>query len=71
MPRQTEEVALSSPGHPHLPGLASWREEASAATALKDVLTNQLRVLGPDHPDTLTTRSWLTYWHGQANSHTE
>jgi hypothetical protein len=25
-----------------------------------------MRVLGPDHPDTLTTRNNLAYWRGEA-----
>jgi len=33
---------------------------------MQELLTDLLRVLGPDHPDTLTTRSNLAYWRGQA-----
>jgi len=36
-----------------------------AAAALEHLLIEFLRVLGPDHPDTLTTRSNLAYWRGQ------
>ncbi|MDQ3151759.1 MAG: tetratricopeptide repeat protein [Actinomycetota bacterium] len=37
-----------------------------AATAFEQLLTDYLRVLGPDHPHTLTTRSNLAYWHSKA-----
>jgi hypothetical protein len=50
--------------------LAYWRGEAGdaagAAAAFADLLTDRLRVLGPDHPDTLTTRHELAYWRGEA-----
>ena len=36
------------------------------ATAYEELLADQLRVLGPDHPDTLTTRNNLAYWRGRA-----
>nr|WP_232234060.1 tetratricopeptide repeat protein [Micromonospora chokoriensis] len=39
---------------------------AGAATAYADLLTDRLQVLGPDHPDTLTTRTNLAYWQGVA-----
>ena len=46
--------------------LARWLGEAGqpaqAADQFRDLLNDQLRVLGPDHPDTLTTRSNLAYW---------
>lgn len=35
-----------------------------AAAALEKLLTDRLRVLGPDHPDSLTTRSKLAHWRG-------
>ncbi|MEU2333944.1 helix-turn-helix domain-containing protein [Streptomyces sp. NPDC013172] len=44
--------------------LASRQEPSAAAFA--DLLTDQVRVLGPDHPDTLTTRSNLAHFRGQA-----
>jgi hypothetical protein len=37
-----------------------------AAAALELLLADQLRVLGPDHPDTLTTRNNLANWRGEA-----
>lgn len=37
-----------------------------AAEAFAELLTDRLRVLGPDHPDTLTTRSNLARWRGEA-----
>lgn len=46
--------------------LASWRGEAGdllgAVAAFEELPTDRLRVLGPDHPDTLTTRDNLVYW---------
>jgi hypothetical protein len=29
-------------------------------------LEDRLRILGPDHPDTLITRGNLAYWQGEA-----
>ena len=37
-----------------------------AITAYEQLLTDELRVLGPDHPDTLTTRHHLARWWGEA-----
>ena len=34
-------------------------------TALEELLGDRLRVLGPDHPDTLTTRFNLAYWRDE------
>ncbi|SFF74472.1 hypothetical protein SAMN05216251_1271, partial [Actinacidiphila alni] len=48
-----------------------WRGEAgdpaAAAEATADLLTDYLRVLGPDHPDTLTISRNLAYWQGKAD----
>lgn len=48
--------------------LADWRGEAGdpvgAADAFEELLTDRLRVLGPDHPDTLWTRHNLAHWRG-------
>ncbi len=33
-----------------------------AARAFAELLNDQVRVLGPDHPDTLTTRHDLAFW---------
>ncbi|WP_373293147.1 tetratricopeptide repeat protein [Micromonospora sonchi] len=45
--------------------LASWRGEAgdhhAAITSFEQLLTDQLRVLGPDHPNTLATRANLAH----------
>lgn len=45
-------------------GLAHWRfqagDPADAADAYEHLLVDFMRVLGPDHPDTLTTRNNLT-----------
>jgi hypothetical protein len=35
-------------------------------TEFKALLADQVRVLGPDHPHTLTTRTDLASWRGQA-----
>jgi hypothetical protein len=37
-----------------------------AAAALQELLADRVRVLGADHPNTLTTRSNLAYWQEQA-----
>ena len=39
---------------------------AGAVTAFEVLLADQVRVLGPDHPDALTTRNNLAYWRRQA-----
>jgi hypothetical protein len=39
---------------------------AGAATAFDELLTERLRVLGADHPDTLATRRDLVYWRREA-----
>lgn len=33
---------------------------------MEELLTDRLRVLGPDHPHTLTTRHMLASWRGRA-----
>ena len=51
-------------------GLANWRgivgDAAGASAALKELLRDDLKLLGPDHPDTLTTRASLARWQGEA-----
>ena len=46
--------------------IANWRglagDPAGAATAAEAMLTDMLRVLGPDHPRTLTARANLACW---------
>ena len=39
---------------------------AGPATAFEQLLTDRLRVLGPDHSDTLTTRNNLASWRGMS-----
>jgi hypothetical protein len=34
---------------------------------LEQLLTDRLRILGPDHPHTLTTQRNLAYWREQAS----
>jgi len=41
---------------------------AFAETLLAKVLAARLRVLGPDHPGTLTTSNWLAHLDGQKNT---
>jgi len=39
-------------------------------SAYEQLLTDQLRILGPDHPDTLITRGNLARWRGVAGDPT-
>lgn len=41
---------------------------AFAETLLAKVLAARLRVLGPDHPGTLTTSNWLAHLDGQKST---
>jgi hypothetical protein len=41
-------------------------DAAGAAEAFRELLADMVRVLGPDHPHTLTARSNLAYWREQA-----
>jgi hypothetical protein len=36
-----------------------------AVSQVRDLLTDCLRVLGPDHPHTLATHDQLTFWQDQ------
>ena len=49
--------------------LARWTGEAGDVAGARDhyavLLPIRERVLSPDHPETLTTRSNLAYWTGQ------
>ena len=38
---------------------------SGAAAALQQLLTDRLRLLGPEHPDTLSTRHDLARWQGE------
>ena len=57
-------------GHAIREEVAYWTGEAgdpaTARDLLTDLLPDQTRVLGPDHPDTLTTRHNQASWTGQA-----
>jgi hypothetical protein len=37
-------------------------DAAGALRLSRELLPDQERVLGPDHPDTLTTRGNIAYW---------
>ncbi|MDQ1539047.1 MAG: hypothetical protein QOE58_3440, partial [Actinomycetota bacterium] len=45
-------------------------DATGAAAAFTHLLDDRTRVLGPDHPETLTTRHKLAYWRGQAGDAT-
>jgi hypothetical protein len=49
--------------------LAYWLgmagDPAGAVAAFEELLADHLRVLGPDHPNTLTTRNNLAHWRDQ------
>ena len=60
-----------APGHPGTrANLARWTGQAGDAAAARDqfaaLLPIRERVLGAEHPDTLTTRDNLAYWTGKA-----
>jgi hypothetical protein len=42
--------------------LSQSGRQHQAASQFRDLLTDYLRVLGPDHPHTLTVRDQLAYW---------
>ncbi|MFV2095784.1 tetratricopeptide repeat protein [Micromonospora sp. LOL_014] len=42
-------------------------DAAGAETAFEQLLCDCLRVMGPDHPHTLTTRSNLAHWQRQSS----
>ncbi|AEV85674.1 Nephrocystin-3 [Actinoplanes sp. SE50] len=53
------------------PRSLAWRrgeggDPVGAVTAYEQLLADRLRVLGPDHPDTLITRHGLAWWRGEA-----
>ena len=43
-------------------------QPAQAAAQYRDLLADYLRVLGPDHPETLTARGNLAYWQDRRDS---
>ena len=45
-------------------------DPVAAVTAMEQVLADQVRVLGPDHPYTLVTRSDVARWRGEAGDPT-
>ena len=60
-----------APGHPgHPRHLARWTGQAGDAAGARDqyaaLLPVRERVLGPEHPDTLTARGNLAHWTGEA-----
>ncbi|MGW9283762.1 tetratricopeptide repeat protein, partial [Streptomyces diastaticus] len=50
--------------------IAGWRatagDAAGAVAAFQELLAAEVRVLGPDHPDTLMTRYEIAGWRGEA-----
>ena len=56
------------PGHPRQPRLldGGGGDAAGARDQFAALLPIRERVLGAEHPDTLTTRANLAYWAGQA-----
>jgi hypothetical protein len=52
--------------------LAGWLGESGQVqegiTQFRQLLDDQTRVLGPDHPDTLITRGNLAYWTGESRN---
>jgi hypothetical protein len=64
--------ALLTPGahrllHRAARSLGMFGEPRIASAAFERLLTRCLRVLGPDHPDTLVTRRDLAVWRGAAD----
>ena len=55
------------PDHPrqHRGWTGQCGDPAGALRLFQELLPDQVRVLGPDHPDTLTTRSNIANWTGQ------
>ena len=51
--------------------LASQGAHAQAELLYRDILTTQLRVLGPDHPDTLNTRHCIAMEMAARGNHTD
>ena len=61
--------AANAPRIAHWTGECPWTGEAEDAQALRlyrELLPDQERVLGPDHPDTLLTRCDIAHWTGEA-----
>lgn len=48
--------------------ISKRRRAAGTATAYADLLENRIRILGPDHSDTLTTQNNLAHWRTTAES---
>jgi hypothetical protein len=68
---QHHPAALLAPeGHPILwqnpRSLGETGNSSAAAAVLEELLTDQIRTVGPTHPDTLRTRGSLAYWRGEA-----
>ena len=55
---------MISPRSERSPGKAGG--SARAAAAYEQLLADQVRVLGADHPNTLLNRHSLAYWRGKA-----
>jgi hypothetical protein len=50
--------------------LCCQRTPVESTTAFEQLLTERLRVLGPDHPHTLSTRGHFARWRGEAGDPT-
>jgi hypothetical protein len=46
-------------------------DAAGAVKLLRELLPDQERVLGPDHPDTVATRNFITEWSRRTRGITE
>ena len=53
------------PRQPRLAGGGAAGDLAGAVTAFTSCSPDRVRVLGPDHPDTLASRNNLAYWRGR------
>ena len=63
------EIIAAGADYEQCAGLARWTGEAGDAAGARDqhaaLLPIHERVLGPEHPTTLTTRRNLAYWAEQ------
>lgn len=56
-------------GAPTVPSLnVCMGDAAGTAESFADLVADRIRVLGPDHPDTVTSQRELAYWQDQAGT---